>query len=167
MAAARRPPSPISRWTCCSRTASRTTSCWSAPDRTSWSHCSTQKAAGQGRVVTPDAKPERGLAFRADHFPFAKRGVPTLLLMGIGGGHDLVNGGREAGDRWVAEFTGEAAITRPATAGAQTWDLSGAAQDVTLVYQMASQLANSRAWPQWNPGSEFRAVRDSCVARRK
>ena len=41
-----------------------------------------KEAAGQGRVVTPDAKPERGLAFRADHFPFAKRGVPTLVLMG-------------------------------------------------------------------------------------
>ena len=47
------------------------------------------------------------------------------------------------------------------------WDLSGAAQDVTLVYQMASQLANSRAWPQWNPGTEFKAVRDSTVAQRK
>ncbi len=95
-----------------------------------------QKAAGQGRVVTPDAKPERGLAFRADHFPFAKRGVPTLLLMGIGGGHDLVNGGREAGDRWVAEFTAKC-YHQACDRWSATWDLRGAAQDVTLVYQMA------------------------------
>jgi hypothetical protein len=32
---------------------------------------------------------------------------------------------------------------------------------------MASQLANSRAWPQWNPGSEFKAVRDSTAGQRK
>jgi Zn-dependent M28 family amino/carboxypeptidase len=51
-------------------------------------------AAAQGRTITPDAKPERGLAFRADHFPLAKRGVPALLLMGIGGGADLVEGRR-------------------------------------------------------------------------
>ena len=166
LAAARRRPSRISRWTCCSRTASRATSCWSARVRTNWSHCSTQKAAGQGRVVTPDAKPERGLAFRADHFPFAKRGVPTLVLMGLGGGHDLVNGGRAAGDRWVSEFTAQC-YHQACDRWSDAWDLSGAAQDVTLVYQMTLQLANSRAWPQWNPGSEFRAVRDSTVAQRK
>jgi Zn-dependent M28 family amino/carboxypeptidase len=123
-------------------------------------------AAGQGRVVTPDAKPERGLAFRADHFPFAKRGVPALVLMGLGGGHDLVKGGRGAGDRWVSEFTAQC-YHQACDRWSETWDLSGAAQDVTLVYQMASQLANSRAWPQWNPGTEFKAVRDATAAQRR
>jgi Zn-dependent M28 family amino/carboxypeptidase len=123
-------------------------------------------AAGQDRVVTPDAKPERGLAFRADHFPFAKRGVPTLLLMGMGGGHDLVNGGREAGDRWVADYTSRC-YHRACDRWDAAWDLRGAAQDVTLVYEMASELANSRAWPQWNAVSEFKAVRDSTDAQRK
>ena len=62
-------------------------------------------AAAQGRAVTPDAKPERGLFYRADHFSLAKRGVPTLLLMAIGGGVDLVSGGRAAGDAWVSDYT--------------------------------------------------------------
>jgi Zn-dependent M28 family amino/carboxypeptidase len=125
-----------------------------------------EKAAAQNRTLTPDARPERGLAFRADHFPFAKRGVPTLLLMGMGGGHDLVNGGREAGDRWVSEFTAQC-YHQACDRWSETWDLSGAAQDVTLVYQMASQLANSRAWPQWNPGTEFKAVRESSAVQRR
>ena len=38
-------------------------------------------AAAQGRRVTPDAQPQRGLFYRADHFPLARRGVPVLLLM--------------------------------------------------------------------------------------
>ena len=125
-----------------------------------------RKAACQDRVVTPDAKPERGLAYRADHFPFAKRGVPALLLMGIGGGHDLVNGGREAGDRWVAQFTADC-YHQTCDRWNDAWDLRGAAQDATLIYEMANDLANSRAWPNWNAGNEFRAVRDSSAAQRK
>ena len=119
-----------------------------------------REAARQDRVVTPDAKPERGLAFRADHFSFAKRGVPALLLMGIGGGHDLVKGGREAGDRWVAGFT-DKCYHQACDRWSADWDLRGAAQDVALVYEMARELANSRAWPAWNAGSEFQAVRDA------
>jgi len=124
-----------------------------------------REATKQHRVVTPDAKPERGLAFRADHFPFAKRGVPALVLMGMGGGHDLVKGGREAGDRWVQEYT-DRCYHQACDRWNASWDLSGAAQDITLVYEMARELANSRAWPDWNPGSEFKAVRDSTASRR-
>lgn len=125
-----------------------------------------RKAAAQQRVVTPDAKPERGLAFRADHFPFAKRGVPALLLMGIGGGHDMVVGGREAGDRWVAQFTADC-YHQACDSWSADWDLRGAAQDVTLVYEMAKELANSRAWPQWHAASEFNAARTASAAQRK
>jgi Zn-dependent M28 family amino/carboxypeptidase len=35
-------------------------------------------AAQQGRVVKPDAEPEKGFYFRSDHFNFAKVGVPAL-----------------------------------------------------------------------------------------
>ncbi len=125
-----------------------------------------RKAAKQGRVVTPDAKPERGLAFRADHFPFAKRGVPTLLLMGMGGGHDLVNGGRAAGDRWVAHYTANC-YHQACDRWDDSWDLSGAVQDMTLIYEIAETLATSRVWPNWNEGTEFRAVRAGSHAARK
>ena len=122
-------------------------------------------AATQGRVITPDAKPERGLAFRADHFPFAKRGVPALVLMGMGGGHDLVQGGRAAGDRWVAEYTANC-YPQICDKWSERWDLRGAAQDVTLVYDIARELANSTQWPQWHAGSEFKATRDETSAQR-
>ena len=35
-------------------------------------------AKGWDIRYTPDPKPEAGLFFRSDHFPFAKRGVPAL-----------------------------------------------------------------------------------------
>jgi Zn-dependent M28 family amino/carboxypeptidase len=123
-------------------------------------------ARGQGRAVTPDAQPQRGLFYRADHFPFAKRGVPVLLLMALGGGVDLVSGGREAGDRWVSEFTARC-YHQPCDEWSADWDLRGAAQDASLAWRIGRALANSRAWPQWREGSEFRAVRERSADRRR
>jgi Zn-dependent M28 family amino/carboxypeptidase len=123
-------------------------------------------AAGQGRRVTPDGQPQRGLFYRADHFPFARRGVPVLLLMALGGGADLVNGGRAAGDRWVSDFTARC-YHQPCDEWSPAWDLRGAAQDVSLAWRIGRTLANSRAWPEWREGSEFRAVREQSAARRR
>ena len=122
-------------------------------------------AAAQGRTVTSDAHPERALFYRADHFSVAKRGVPTLLMMGIGGGPDLVAGGREAGDRWVSDYTTRCyhQVCDDWSAG---WDLRGAAQDVALLYAVGRDLANSSHWPDWNAGSEFKAIRDVTAGAR-
>jgi Zn-dependent M28 family amino/carboxypeptidase len=125
----------------------------------------TRFAADQGRTVTPDAQPQRGLFYRADHFPFAKRGVPVLLLMALGGGADLVNGGREAGDRWVSEFTANC-YHQGCDEWRPDWDLRGAAQDVSLAYRITGHLANSTEWPTWRESSEFRAVRTQSDDRR-
>jgi Zn-dependent M28 family amino/carboxypeptidase len=115
-------------------------------------------AAAQGRTVTPDAKPERGLFYRADHFSLAKRGVPTLLLMGAGGGADLVSGGRAAGDKWVSDYTATC-YHQTCDAWSPDWDLRGAAQDIALLRTIGWNLATSRAWPTWNEQSEFRPIR--------
>ncbi|HEX5377607.1 MAG TPA: M28 family peptidase, partial [Phenylobacterium sp.] len=123
-------------------------------------------AKAQGRKVTPDAHPERGLAFRADHFSLAKKGVPALLLMGLGGGADLVTGGREAGDRWVSDYTANC-YHKACDAWSPDWDLRGAAADVDLLYVMGRGIATSRAWPNWKPGSEFRAIRSTSAFKRK
>jgi Zn-dependent M28 family amino/carboxypeptidase len=123
-------------------------------------------AARQGRTVTPDARPERGLFYRADHFAFARRGVPVLLLMALGGGVDLVNGGREAGDRWVTEFTANC-YHQACDEWRPDLDFSGAAQDVALFHDIGGELAFGRDWPEWNSGSEFRAIRERTAAARR
>ncbi|MBA3678347.1 MAG: M28 family peptidase [Sphingosinicella sp.] len=122
-------------------------------------------AAAQGRTVTPDAQPQRGLFYRADHFSLAKRGVPVLLLMGIGGGADLIEGGRAAGDKWVSDYTANC-YHQICDAWRADWDLRGAAQDVALLYTIGRDLAFSRRWPQWRSGSEFREVREGSAAAR-
>ncbi|HEY0411587.1 MAG TPA: M28 family metallopeptidase [Allosphingosinicella sp.] len=123
-------------------------------------------AAAQGRYVTPDSHPERGLFYRADHFPMAKRGVPVLLLMALGAGPDLVAGGREAGDRWVSEFTANC-YHQTCDEWRADWDLRGAAQDVALAYAIGRELAFSHDWPQWKPDSEFRPIRERSASQRR
>jgi Zn-dependent M28 family amino/carboxypeptidase len=122
-----------------------------------------RQAWKQKRTVTPDPHPEKGLFYRADHFSFAKRGVPTLLLMSMAGGADLVQGGREAGNKWVDDYTANC-YHKACDAWSADWDLRGAAQDVDLFYEIGRDLAFSGRWPGWNAASEFtgiRAKRDS------
>jgi Zn-dependent M28 family amino/carboxypeptidase len=124
-----------------------------------------EEARRQGRYVTPENHPERGLFYRADHFSFAKRGVPVLLDMALAGAYDMVDGGRAAGNRWLDEFTSKC-YHQTCDAWAPTWNLKGAAQEAELFYAIGARLANSRDWPAWNPSSEFAKVRaESARAR--
>ena len=123
-------------------------------------------AAKQGRTVSPEGLPENGLFYRADHFSLARRGVPVLLIMGIAGGSDLVDGGRAAGDAWVADYVGHR-YHNQYDAWDPDWDLRGAAQDVELFLDMTRDLANSDDWPQLKPTSEFKGLRDESAAARE
>jgi Zn-dependent M28 family amino/carboxypeptidase len=122
-------------------------------------------AQAQGRVVTPEALPERGLFYRADHFSLAQKGVPVLLLMAISGPTDLVSGGRDAGERWLTNYM--SCYHQPCDAWSANWDLRGAARDVDLVYAIGSDLAGSRRWPEWRKESEFAGVRAQSRAERQ
>ena len=124
-----------------------------------------QAAKAQDRTVTPDAHPERALFYRADHFSMARRGVPVLLLMGLGGGADLVEGGRAAGDKWVSDYTTNC-YHKTCDAWSADWDLRGAAQDVELLYEMGKELANPGVWPNWKADSEFKPIRDESAGAR-
>jgi len=86
--------------------------------------------------------------------------------MGIGGGPDLVDGGRAAGDKWVSDYTANC-YHQPCDAWSAAWDLRGAAQDVALLYRAGAEVANSKEWPTWNTGSEFKSIRDASASARK
>ena len=122
-------------------------------------------AALQSRVVTPENLPENGLFFRADHFSLARQGVPVLLLMGIAGGADLIEGGRVAGDQWIADYTGNC-YHQTCDAWSAEWDLRGAAEDIELFHTILRDLGNSTRWPQLKSSSEFKAIRSETDAQR-
>jgi Zn-dependent M28 family amino/carboxypeptidase len=120
-------------------------------------------AREQGRAFSPDPNPERGSFFRSDHFSFAKVGVPAISFRR---GLDLVNGGVAAGKAGSDEYT-EKLYHQPADEWSPNWDLSGCAMDVELLYTIGRDIANSRTWPQWEAGSEFKARRDASAALRR
>jgi Zn-dependent M28 family amino/carboxypeptidase len=39
--------------------------------------------------------------------------------------------------------------------------------DTELLYTIGREMANSRKWPQWLEGSEFKAIRDATANTRK
>ena len=121
-------------------------------------------AAAQGRTVTPEALPERGLFYRADHLSLARRGVPTLLFMAISGAPDLVEGGRAAGEKWLKDYM--ACYHQTCDRWTPELDFRGAADDVSLAYTIGRDLAQSNRWPEWKPGSEFGPIRAESLGKK-
>ncbi len=112
--------------------------------------------AERGVRLSPDPSPEAGYYYRSDHFSFARQGVPFLYGRG---GEDLVDGGVEAGRAWSREYRASR-YHQPADNFLTSWDWQGALNDLQIYYAVMNRLANSRAWPNWHEGDEFRAIRD-------
>jgi len=113
------------------------------------------------RVVKPNPEPEKGSFFRSDHFPLAKKGVPAHY--GSAGQDNIAHGeewGRAQSDAWTAEHYHQ--VTDEYS---EDWDLGGAMQDISVWFRIGLELAYSNDWPEWNEGTEFKAVRDSMMAR--
>ncbi|HEY9254505.1 MAG TPA: M28 family metallopeptidase [Stenotrophomonas sp.] len=120
-------------------------------------------AGKRGLRYTPDPKPEAGYFFRSDHFSFAKRGVPALSYSA---GQDWEVGGVTAGKAASDDYTAK----RYHQQGDQwqpDWTFAGASRDLSILYTLGMQLADSQQWPNWSTDSEFRATRDTSAAQRK
>lgn len=120
-------------------------------------------AAAQGRTIRPDSNPAAGSYFRSDHFPLAKRGVPMAYVDGGGDFRDEPVAARNAArDEYTARRYHQADDE-----WSPEWDLRGQAEDLALIYAIGLDLANSRDWPQWKPGSEFGPARAASAAVRQ
>jgi Zn-dependent M28 family amino/carboxypeptidase len=122
----------------------------------------TRALASQNRVATDEPTPEKGFYYRSDHFELAKRGVPMLYFEG---GDDLVTGGRAAGEAAAQDYERNR-YHGPQDEVDASWNWDGVASDLALYYAVGRDLATTTAWPNWNPGDEFRAARDASRAGR-
>ena len=119
-------------------------------------------AQARGRSYSPDPNLEAGFFYRADHFAFARAGVPAIT---VGAGLDRIEGGVESGRKLHDEYFATC-YHQPCDAWNAQWDLRGQVADVTLLYDLGAELANSGEWPQWQEGSEFKAIRAASDASR-
>jgi Zn-dependent M28 family amino/carboxypeptidase len=113
-------------------------------------------AKSEGRTPESEPTPEKGFYYRSDHFSFAKLGVPMVYFEG---GDDLVTGGKAAA-KAAAEDYEKNRYHAPGDEFDEKWDWSGVMSDLKLYYRIGRMLAMTDAWPNWNEGDEFRAVRD-------
>ncbi|MBI4371493.1 MAG: M28 family peptidase [Elusimicrobia bacterium] len=112
-------------------------------------------ARERGRVVRDTATPEKGNFFRADHFEFAKHGVPAVDygagVEGLGPDPDHVRRKRE--EYSANHYHRTSDTIKP------DWDLSGMVEDLRFFYETGRRLADSDRWPRWKPGAEFKDAR--------
>ena len=120
------------------------------------------KGKASGRVFTPDPTPEAGHFFRSDHFPLAKRGVPAISF---GSGVEVITGDKAVARAWADNYTRDK-YHQPADEWGPDWTMDGMVADLTLLHDLGQDLANSRSWPEWAEGSEFKAIRDASKADR-
>jgi len=116
-----------------------------------------QAARRQGLTLLPDAEPEKGYYYRADHFAFAQAGVPALS---IDSGTDYI--GRPVGwglaqrQAYVSQR-----YHKPADVYEADWDLAGMRQQLEVLYLVGRELAYGSAWPVWRRDSAFRSAREA------
>jgi Zn-dependent M28 family amino/carboxypeptidase len=120
-----------------------------------------EAAATQSRRLLPDAEPEKGFYYRSDHFEFAKQGVPALYTdegtsyIGKPDGY-----GQQKRENYTAnDYHKLSDEVKP------DWDLSGAALDAQLLFQIGYRVAQKAEFPEWREGTEFKARRDSMLGR--
>jgi Zn-dependent M28 family amino/carboxypeptidase len=118
-------------------------------------------AATQGRVLRPDPESEKGFYYRSDHFNFAKQGVPALYT---DTGIEFVGKPAEYSQQKRDEYTSKD-YHAPSDQVKPDWDLSGAAEDAQLLFLVGYNVANAAKFPEWKPGNEFKATRDTMLKK--
>src|SRR3989440_234708 len=116
-------------------------------------------AAMQGRTIAPDPEPEKGYFYRSDHFEFAKQGVPALDPES---GIDYIGKPEGFGKQKRDEYTSND-YHKPSDEVKPNWDLSGAVEDAQLLFMVGHNVAQGDKYPEWKPGTEFKAKRDAMM----
>jgi Zn-dependent M28 family amino/carboxypeptidase len=120
-------------------------------------------AATQGKTVKRDPEPEKGFFYRSDHLEFMKRGVPALTFLHSGA--DYVGQPEDYGPRKRREYT-ERDYHKPSDEVKPDWDMAGAVDDVRLLFQVGLRVAEGDRYPEWKPGTEFKARREEMLRRK-
>ena len=107
-------------------------------------------AQHQGRKMIPNPRPEKGSIYRADNFEFSKVGLPSLY---IGKNQHLMS--RSADGPLRSDEYDLKDYHQPSDDVKPDWDLSGAVQDVDLLFEVGYEVANTDKFPQWKAGNEF------------
>ena len=110
------------------------------------------------RYILPDPNPQTGMYYRADHFSFAKAGVPALFARG-NCDH------REFGKEWALKKEKDWVNNNYHKPTDQydpaTWKFEGIVDDAKLMFRIGYELSKIETpFPKWKDGSEFKEIRE-------
>ena len=108
-------------------------------------------AKERGLKLVPDNKPEQGLFFRSDHFPFAKVGIPSLNMEA---GDDFV-GKPEGWGRQQFDAYNSQNYHQPSDEFSDSWDFSGLVQLAEISMAIGIEASNAKKMPRYNKDDEF------------
>jgi Zn-dependent M28 family amino/carboxypeptidase len=114
-----------------------------------------------GRRIVADPESEKGFFYRSDHFEFAKEGVPALYA---DAGVDYVDKPAGWGLQKRSEYTAND-YHKPTDEIKPDWDLAGAIEDGRMLFEVGYRVAQSPKWPEWKPGTEFKAKREAMLGK--
>ena len=115
------------------------------------------EAEKNGAYMSFETHPEAGSYYRSDHFNFAKAGIPALYIKT---GVDVEGKGKEYGQQLEDEYR-DKHYHRPSDEFDTSWTMEGAIDQLKLLYLVGKRIAFEEKWPEWKPGSEFKAIRDA------
>mgnify|MGYP000527747935 CR=1 FL=1 len=116
-------------------------------------------AKRQGRTLTPEQTPERGYYYRSDHFSLAKKGVPALSA---GGGSTWLNAEQKAIGDQVSALVAKC-YHQTCDEYNENWGWQGMVAELQVFFETGFMLSNTKDWPNWRQGSEFKVTRDAMM----
>ncbi|HEY4322266.1 MAG TPA: M28 family metallopeptidase [Gemmatimonadales bacterium] len=117
-------------------------------------------AKAENRTLSPDPEMEKGFYYRADHFEFAKKGVPAMFL--DNGIHYI--GKPDSYSKMKRDEYTNSDYHNVTDEVKPDWDFSGAVADLSLLFKTGVTVADAVTWPAWKTGNEFKATRDKMLA---
>jgi Zn-dependent M28 family amino/carboxypeptidase len=112
-----------------------------------------------GRAVRADPEPQKGFFYRSDHFEFAKQGVPALYTEP---GIEFIGKPEGYGMQKREEYSNND-YHKPSDQIKPDWDLTGAVEDAQTLFRVGWLVAQTDRYPEWKPGTEFRAKREQML----
>jgi Zn-dependent M28 family amino/carboxypeptidase len=109
-------------------------------------------ARERGLRISPDQRPEQGLFYRSDHFPFAKVGVPAISLKQ---GDEYIGRAKDWGQKKFQEYN-QAHYHQPSDEFRENeWDFKGMIQEADFAMALVRRIADLPTMPKYNPDDEF------------
>ena len=130
-------------------------------ERTTFYPVAQRVTKAMGLKIVPDQEPEQGHYYRSDHFSLGKVGIPAFS---IEEGQEVIGKPAGFGKKMSDEYR-EKRYHQPADEFDPNWDWSAGVQMAQLGFWLGWEAANAATVPNWNPGDEFRGIRDASLGK--